>query len=81
MDEVMEKFVEIFKRRARIQDETIDMEGDLAYDYDMDSLDIVGALMELDKAFKIKLPKNNINNIRKVRDLYTLLEEGIRVNG
>ncbi|NRY61555.1 acyl carrier protein [Clostridium beijerinckii] len=80
MNELEKKYKEVLEERLEINSADIDMKKSFPYDYDIDSLDIVGIMMQLEREFMVTLDKENVGKIAKVEDLYNLLVNTIETN-
>ncbi|WP_158078733.1 acyl carrier protein [Clostridium puniceum] len=80
MNELEKKYREVLAERLEIDATEIDMKKSFPYDYDIDSLDTVGIMMQLEREFTITLDKENVEKIANVEDLYNLLVNTIDAN-
>ena len=67
-DAVAEKVIATLASVKRIPTETITMETNLQ-DLGIDSLDVFTLLFELENAFKISIPDDDVRSIRSVKDI------------
>jgi acyl carrier protein len=67
-DEVAEKVIATLASVKRIPAEKISMETNLQ-DLGIDSLDVFTLLFELENAFKISIPDDDVRSIRTVSDI------------
>ncbi len=71
---MLEKVKQIIADELGVELDTIELESDLAEDFDADSLDAVELIMALEEAFDIEIDDTSASNIRTVQDILDYLE-------
>ena len=69
------KVKETVAKHLKIDKNRISLNSDLVRDLGADSLDVVEIVMMLEKEFGIEFTDNELNNLKKVGDLVTVIEK------
>lgn len=73
---VFEKIREILAEQFDIEDDnTLQMNTNIADDLGADSLDVVEVLMSIEDEFKVEIPDEEIENIKTIGDLVEYIEK------
>lgn len=75
MDEKFEKVCEIIADELDVNAEDITMETNLVEDLEADSLSIVELVMAFEDEFDVKLPDEELENIKTVGDIIDALNK------
>jgi acyl carrier protein len=70
-----EQVKEIMVDTLGCDEEKIEMEAALADDLNIDSLDAVELVMALEESFGIKIPDEELGNMKKVSDIVACIEK------
>jgi acyl carrier protein len=71
--EIEQKVKEILSKKLDIELDKITPETRLAEDLGLDSFGAVELMFELEEAFALKIPDSDIEQVRKVKDIYDYL--------
>ena len=69
-----DKIKTILAEQLDVDEETLNMETDIAKDLNADSLDVVEILMSLEDEFSVESPDEEIENIKTIGDLVEYIE-------
>ena len=69
-----EQIVDVLARQLQIDRERIKEDSDIVEDLGADSLDIVEMLMELEQAFSISIPDEQIAGFKTPKDILAFIE-------
>ncbi len=73
---MFEKIKEIIVEQLSLDDDSsITINTDLQEDLDADSLDAVEIIMNIEEEFEIKIPDEEIDNIRTIGDIINYIED------
>ena len=72
---IEDKVKENVAKHLKIDKNRISLNSDLVRDLGADSLDVVEIVMMLEKEFGIEFTDNELNNLKKVGDLVTVIEK------
>lgn len=72
---IEDKVKETVAKHLKIDKSRISLNSDLVRDLGADSLDVVEIVMMLEKEFGIEFTDNELNNLKKVGDLVTVIEK------
>ena len=72
---IEDKVKENVAKHLKIDKNRISLNSDLVRDLGADSLDVVEIVIELEKEFGIEFTDNELNNLKKVGDLVTVVEK------
>lgn len=80
-EEIFAKFKETaYKTVENLDTQEILKESDLARDLGLDSLDIIGIIMELEMTYKVRVPQEELHTVKTVADVCNLVEKQIEKN-
>jgi len=71
---MFEKVREIIAAQLNVDEEKITMDTSLVEDLKADSLDVVEMIMDLEEAYNIEIPDEELVNLRTVGDIAAYLE-------
>ncbi|MDD7182280.1 MAG: acyl carrier protein [Peptostreptococcus porci] len=72
---MFERIREIISEQLNIENpETLKMDTNLLEDLDADSLDAVEIIMNIEEEFEIKIPDEEIDNVKTIGDIISLIE-------
>lgn len=74
MEEKFAKVQEIIADRLEIEPEKITMESSLVDDLEADSLDVIELVMAFEEEFGVKMPDEELENIKTVGDIVSALQ-------
>ncbi|WP_101772600.1 acyl carrier protein [Peptostreptococcus faecalis] len=73
---MFERIKEIIVEQLNVDDDNfIDLDTDLQEDLDADSLDAVEIIMNIEEEFDIKIPDEDINDIKTIGDIIKYIED------
>lgn len=78
-DEIFEKVKELLLVRIAVAPEAVTMNALLKEDLEVDSLDLVELSMLLEDEFKVKIPDDQMANIRTVANVVEFIQSGMSV--
>lgn len=74
MEEKFAKVQEIIADQLEIEPEKITMESSLVDDLEADSLDVIELVMAFEEEFGVKMPDEELENIKTVGDIVSALQ-------
>ena len=74
MEEKFAKVQEIIADQLEIEPEKITMESSLMDDLEADSLDVIELVMAFEEEFGVKMPDEELENIKTVGDIVNALQ-------
>ncbi len=72
---VFDKVKDIIVDQLDVEEEAITMEASITDDLGADSLDVVDLIMSLEEEFDIKIPDEEVENVKTVGDIVKFIEE------
>lgn len=73
---MFEKIREIIAEHLHIDDvDSITLDTDLLEDLDADSIDAVEIIMAIEEEFDVKIPDEEIDNVRTIKELIAFLDQ------
>ena len=78
-EEIFEKVKEMLLVRIAVTSEAVTMDALLKEDLEVDSLDLVELSMLLEDEFKVKIPDDQMANIRTVGNVVEFIQSGLSV--
>lgn len=78
-NEIFEKVKELLLVRIAVSPEAVTMEALLKEDLEVDSLDLVELSMLLEDEFNVKIPDDQMANIRTVGNVVEFIQSGLSV--
>lgn len=74
---IFEKVRELIAKTLNVKEEEITLDTDLQNDLGADSLDAVDIMMALEDKFEIEISDEESQNLRKIKDIVTYLENNL----
>ncbi|MDO4731685.1 MAG: acyl carrier protein, partial [Clostridia bacterium] len=74
---IFEKVRNILAYQFNVDEDNITLETDLFDDLNADSLDVVDLIMSLEDEFETEVPDSDIENIKNVGDIVSLIEKTV----
>lgn len=74
---VFDKVKDIIVDQLDVDEDKITMEASITEDLGADSLDVVDLIMSLEEEFEIKIPDDEVENVKTVGDIVKFIEEEI----
>lgn len=74
---VFDKVKDIIVDQLDVDEDKITMEASITEDLGADSLDVVDLIMSLEEEFDIKIPDDEVENVKTVGDIVKFIEEEI----
>ncbi len=72
---VFDKVKDIIVDQLDVDEDKITMEASITEDLGADSLDVVDLIMSLEEEFDIKIPDEEVENVKTVGDIVKFIEE------
>lgn len=72
---VFDKVKDIIVDQLDVDEDEITMEASITEDLGADSLDVVDLIMSLEEEFDIKIPDEEVENVKTVGDIVKFIEE------
>lgn len=80
-EDIVSKLKKIFHVAAGVPEEAIDIDSDLVSDLHVDSLDIVGAIMDIEQEFEIVILDEESDELYIFRSFVDIIENKLRKEG
>lgn len=74
---MFEKLCEILEEFSEIPKEEMSMESDILNELGMNSIDIMGAVVEVEDNFSVEVPDRTISSFRTLGDIVRFLEKNV----
>ena len=75
---LFEKMASLIAGQTGMESRLITMESDFKEDLQIDSLDIFEIIMELEEAYSLEIPTEDLETMKKVADLVEYIDNRIR---
>ncbi len=72
---VFDKVKDIIVDQLDVDEDEVTMEASITEDLGADSLDVVDLIMSLEEEFDIKIPDEEVENVKTVGDIVKFIEE------
>ncbi len=72
---VFDKVKDIIVDQLDVDEDKITMDASITEDLGADSLDVVDLIMSLEEEFDIKIPDDEVENVKTVGDIVKFIEE------
>ncbi len=72
---VFDKVKDIIVDQLDVDEDKITLEASITEDLGADSLDVVDLIMSLEEEFDIKIPDDEVENVKTVGDIVKFIEE------